>query len=259
MKMKSDNYYNVSLMEGEHVREIRIFEKVKPKGKKVKRLHITKKSSNKKTNIESRAKSNHRAKKKIIGLIQNNFLNTKFSFITLTFRYNLEDVSMANEILAKYIRKIRKISKEELKYICVMEFQKRGAIHYHLISNLYKPDYKKNHEYWASIIKNDERIKDDGGSVRVENISNNDDAMRISSYISKYMTKSLGKESLFGKKCYSTSKNLSRLKPSNMLIDNAFNNEKEINRLIDNNQIISRAEYTDAYSGKRIKYYSLAK
>ena len=61
------------------------------------------------------------------------------SFITLTFKENLKDISIANKKFNSFVSNVRK-KKKDFKYIAVPEFQKRGAVHYHLLSNLSKDD-----------------------------------------------------------------------------------------------------------------------
>ena len=57
------------------------------------------------------------------------------TFITLTFEENLKDIDVANQKFKSWRTKIKSIFKD-FKYICVPEFQKRGAVHYHLLTNL---------------------------------------------------------------------------------------------------------------------------
>jgi len=57
------------------------------------------------------------------------------SFITLTFAKNISNIKEANKLYNIWTTKIRKVF-PDFTYICVPEYQKRGAIHYHMISNL---------------------------------------------------------------------------------------------------------------------------
>lgn len=58
------------------------------------------------------------------------------SFITLTFRENVTDLSEANNKLENWIRQIRR-KYPDFMALGVPEFQKRGAVHYHFLTNLY--------------------------------------------------------------------------------------------------------------------------
>jgi len=63
------------------------------------------------------------------------------TFITLTFVENITCVEQANIMFDNWRRSIKRV-KSDFKYVCVPEFQKRGAVHYHLLTNLdIKNDY----------------------------------------------------------------------------------------------------------------------
>ena len=57
------------------------------------------------------------------------------SFITLTFAENITDLDKANAMFNDYTTQIRK-KFPSFMYVGVIEFQKRSAIHYHLITNI---------------------------------------------------------------------------------------------------------------------------
>ena len=61
--------------------------------------------------------------------------NTKF--MTLTFKDNIEDVSVTNYEFSKFIKRLNyhlyHVKKQYLQYLAIWEKQKRGAIHYHII------------------------------------------------------------------------------------------------------------------------------
>lgn len=55
-------------------------------------------------------------------------------FITYTFAENIRDIKRANAEFKRHIDELRKrIVGRSLKYVCVPETQKRGAIHYHVV------------------------------------------------------------------------------------------------------------------------------
>lgn len=56
------------------------------------------------------------------------------SFVTLTYAVNETDIDKAYKDFQIWVRQIKRIF-PEFVYICVPEFQKRGAIHFHLICN----------------------------------------------------------------------------------------------------------------------------
>lgn len=57
------------------------------------------------------------------------------SFVTLTFKENITDLNVANRKFNIAMKKIRRKYKNFM-YLGVPEFQKRGAVHYHLLTNL---------------------------------------------------------------------------------------------------------------------------
>ena len=128
------------------------------------------------------------------------------TFITLTFKENITDIKYANKRFRYFIDKIQRVYKD-LKYICIPEFQKRGATHYHLLTNIdvnndliYKQldnEYFLHIKYW-----ND-------GFTKVDKLKN--DIKKIIGYISKYMTKDIDNR-LFNCHRYFYSRNLIRPK-----------------------------------------------
>lgn len=84
----------------------------------------------------------------------------------------------------------------EFKYVAVIEFQKRGAIHYHMISDLpYVPA-----QYIANKWKQ--------GNIKINKIKHVDN---VGAYVTKYMTEDMDDKRLQGKKAYNHSQN--NLKP----------------------------------------------
>jgi hypothetical protein len=56
-------------------------------------------------------------------------------FVTLTFREHITDLDEANILFKKFIQRLRS-RWGDFKYLAVIEFQKSGRIHYHMISDL---------------------------------------------------------------------------------------------------------------------------
>lgn len=121
-------------------------------------------------------------------------------FITLTFRENMAVIKPANRIYSKFIQRFNHFlfceKKSRLKYIVTIEFQKRGAVHYHAI--FFNLPYREN-------IKLDvERLWGEG-FVKVKAIY---DMKDVGNYVMKYITKKHFDYRLVGKKCYFSSRNL---------------------------------------------------
>lgn len=131
----------------------------------------------------------------------------KPKFLTLTFAENVQDIKQANYEFKKFRQRLEYELKLKLKYVAVVEFQKNGRIHYHVIFfNL--PYVEAN--YLASIWRN--------GFIKINAISHVDN---VGAYVTKYMTKDNDDERLRGKKSYFTSRGLN--KPVEKYL-----NEKEI-------------------------------
>ena len=167
------------------------------------------------------------------------------TFITLTFSDNITDIKIANKEFNKFISKIKRVYKN-FKYICVPEFQKRGAVHYHLLTNIninnekliYKQidNSKFSHiKYWNN------------GFDKIEG-----DIKKIIGYISKYMTKDIDNR-LFGKHRYMYSQNLN--KPVISYLD--LSNEKHIeflNNILNNKNLIYSNEYLNEFFNEKINF-----
>lgn len=150
------------------------------------------------------------------------------TFITLTIAENITDVAQANKIFDTWRTKaqaVLKVKEKELSYVCVPEFQKRGAIHYHLLTNL---DYESSEliipqkeftEKQMREMTQEQRDKCKDvkywryGYSRVDDLT---DIHDVVGYISKYMTKDIDNR-LWGKRRYLASHNLKR--PSTLFID----------------------------------------
>lgn len=138
--------------------------------------------------VERREDNLNRTKKSIKRLINSN--PDMIRFHTLTFAENLTNVKKANYKFKKFVQRL-KYQYGDFKYLCVIEFQKRGAVHYHYVTNLpYIPSHKLEN-IWGN------------GFIKVKKLKNVDN---IGAYISKY----LGKEThqlLYKKKKFFYSKN----------------------------------------------------
>jgi hypothetical protein len=81
-------------------------------------------------------RSAYRATNKIQLLIQGNMFNHQEEipkFLTLTFRENITELKKANKLFRHFIKRLNRKCKKTIRYVAVPEFQKRGAVHYHLL------------------------------------------------------------------------------------------------------------------------------
>lgn len=75
-----------------------------------------------------------RAKNKIIDYCDANS-DIFCTFITLTFKDNISSIDDANFVYNSWRTYIKKIF-PDFSYLCVPEFQERGAVHYHILCNI---------------------------------------------------------------------------------------------------------------------------
>jgi hypothetical protein len=197
---KYDNYFHY----GERIKN--------PNEKGLK--NIPKKKENK---LESRQLSNFRSKRNLKRLINSNAGIYKkktgdFSppvFLTITFAENITDVQQANKEFTNFLKRLNywvwKVKKNKLKYAGVIEFQKRGAVHYHVVFfNLKYITQKEIADIWSN------------GFIKINKVKN---IFNLGSYVCKYMSKNLDDKRLCGKKAYFTSKQLE--KPVEIMEKNA--------------------------------------
>lgn len=172
------------------------------------------------------------------------FGKNKDCFLTLTYKENFDDVKKAKEhfkaFLKKWERRRKKIlgeNCERLKYVYVIEFQERGAIHFHCI--FFDLEY-------TLIFENDKKNKRDKtlselwghGFIKINSLDNVDN---VGAYLIKYMSKDLIDERLKNADLYGLSREnlnkpiieknpaivqslLSSCK-NNIIYSNSFNNE----------------------------------
>jgi hypothetical protein len=122
---------------------------------------------------EARAKNYAQVKKRLIRLIWSNENLNKF--ITLTLRENIGDLKITNPLFNDYINKMRKVY-PNFNYICVPEFQERGAVHYHTLNSLPFIPAKKIADLWSN------------GFIRVKRVNR---IKNLARYMTKYLTKDL--------------------------------------------------------------------
>lgn len=141
----------------------------------------------------------------------------KSVFMTLTFAENIQDFDTANHEFKLFIMRLGNLvgsrkNQNCLKYIVVPEFQKRGAIHYHVVFfNLRYIPAKTIHEIWRN------------GFIKINAIEQIDN---VGAYICKYLGKDLDDDRLRGKKSYFSSRGL--YKPIVVKLDLATDKDKKI-------------------------------
>lgn len=180
-------------------------------------------------------------------------INEWQTFITLTFGENIQDVKVANKRFKYFIDKVRRV-KPDLKYLCITEFQKRGAIHYHLLTNINIKDNSliysqednpkfKHIKFWNEGFDSIEVMK---GDVK-----------KIIGYISKYMTKDIDNR-LFCHRRYFYSQNLQHPKVNYINKDNS----KEFNfykKIIQDANLVYNDKYINPYDNTEVIFLEYLK
>ena len=180
-------------------------------------------------------------------------INEWQTFITLTFAENIQDVKVANKRFKYFIDKVRRV-KPDLKYLCITEFQKRGAIHYHMLSNINIKDSSliysqednpkfKHIKFWNEGFDSIEIMK---GDVK-----------KIIGYISKYMTKNIDNR-LFSHRRYFYSQNLQQPKVNYINKDNL----KEIDfykKIIQDANLVYNDKYINPYDNTEVIFLEYLK
>jgi len=143
-----------------------------------------------------------RAREQINNLV---LANTDFSksaprFVTFTFAKNVTNLRTANEMWQNFMRKFRKQS-PNLKYLCVVEFQKRGSVHYHVL--FFNLRFKKG-------IKETIRTLWGHGFIKFKSAKRIEKIEHLGLYLAKYLQKKIMDIRLRGEKAYFCSKNLTK-------------------------------------------------
>jgi hypothetical protein len=155
---------------------------------------------------------------KLIRLINSNPQLT--TFVTLTFKENVQDFKYCAECfdtMRRLINKDMKIRGDKFEYVSVIEFQQRGAIHYHMLCNLSIPfvtvrdDRRKSEEQ-----KNYENLFSlsywEYGFVGIQPLTPNpkygDSVDNVGAYLVKYMTKEIDNPTVKNQKMFRCSQGL---------------------------------------------------
>lgn len=159
--------------------------------KKGKNVGVAKGKSNKA--LENFIRSTMRARRKIFDIVACNINMLDYygniqrpKFWTLTFADNIQDIKEANKEFTDFNKRLSyhfyKINKNVLKYVCIPEFQKRGAVHYHVLYfNLPYIEQSVLLNIWKQ------------GFVFVESIKNTSEIENFAKYVCKYISKNNSK------------------------------------------------------------------
>ena len=117
-------------------------------------------------------------------------------FITFTFAENIVSLKEANACWTAFIKRLKYHLDFNPAYVAVVEFQRRGAVHYHAVFfNI--PFIENIKESWAEIWSH--------GFISIKSVQK---INSIGAYLSKYLQKGVVDARLFNEKCYFTSRGL---------------------------------------------------
>jgi len=152
-----------------------------------------------------------RARRQIRRLVNANTASEVPKFVTFTFAKNIRSLQEANPLFTRFQKEMQRRF-GRTRYLCVPEFQKRGAVHYHVIyfDLPYIPRIKEEFSKlwshgWVKVIA-------------VRKIRN------VGAYVSKYLQKGLGDRRSVGQKGYFCSRR--------MIQPEEFRAEEGIDRLL---------------------------
>jgi len=150
-------------------------------------------STGKKENGEKRLNNIQKTEKMLRRLINSNVTETS-KFLTLTYSDNQVDLKQAKTDFKRFIERLKRNYKLVPSYVYVTEFQKRGAVHFHVIfNNLPYIPSKELSRLWGH------------GFIKINRITKVDN---VGAYICKYMTKSVDDERLQNSDLYGRSRGL---------------------------------------------------
>lgn len=170
------------------------------------------------------------------------------TFITLTYEDNQTNIDIAKNDFRYFIDKVQRVYKE-FKYICIPEFQKRGAVHFHLLTNI-----DINNEKLIYIQADNKKFKHikywNKGFTKVDILEN--DIKKIIGYISKYMTKDID-DRLYNRHRYYYSRNLNKPKINYLDLSNEKHQEFYCEILKDK-KLIYENDYRNVYNDEKIAF-----
>lgn len=123
-------------------------------------------------------------------------------FLTLTYAENLTDLRRARKDFNSFATNVKNRYGKQIRFVCVPEFQKRGAIHFHTL-------------FWGlpSILverERDTRVLAKLWGKGFIDLKKTDGNKKIAGYCAKYMQKSFLDERLSGMRAWTASRNLKK-------------------------------------------------
>lgn len=159
-----------------------------------------------------------RLKRNFIRLVRSNLGGTESPlFFTFTM-VEVVRIEIAYRIFTRFVQRVRRIYGSHSRYIAVPEFQKRGAVHFHVL-------------WWGfpqEVVLNETRNRTiqhlwQRGFI---DCFRTDGSPKLASYVAKYMHKALFDDRLYSQKAYVCSRNV--LRPVLLPTSSAFGVSSEL-------------------------------
>lgn len=218
-------------------------------------------SGKKESNKEFTDRSLAKTRDKLIEYASENASEFK-SFITLTFKENVKDLDIANKEFHRWVSKTKR-KYPKFIYLGVPEFQKRGAVHYHVLTNLVcgkeiekrdiKKTYNKEKDTWYEMEYYNIPFWSKGFSSAFD-LSLTDEHFNVALYITKYLYKDIDNR-LWGRKKILRSNNLKEpdmyyLSDKSEIYKDAMNYIKEKDYLINEFTFTPKDSYQIGFKSK---------
>ncbi|MGT2750542.1 rolling circle replication-associated protein [Streptococcus orisasini] len=207
-----------------------------------------KNESDERSRYKRLAKTRQNARHELMRLIDTNYCEKMTKFLTITTKENIQSRQEFNLLFDKFMKRLNyhafKSKKKLLKYVAVLEKQKRGAYHAHiLLFNLPYIPYKKLQKIWTL------------GSVWI-NLVDIDSKDNRGRYITKYMEKGITQEILEhkGKKSYYSSKNLTKPTQLRILDDESIDNLVSDKHIAYQNDYTAKLKINGEWIENKVKY-----
>jgi len=187
-----------------------------------------------------------RLKRHFIRLAGANLVGTECPlFFTFTM-VEIVRIEIAYRIFTAFIQKLRRQYGLHWRYIAVPEFQKRGAVHFHVL-------------FWGL----PEKIEIDERNTRTiqrlwargfVDCFRTDGSPKLVGYLTKYMSKAMFDQRLFGAKAYSASRNA--LRPLLFRLDEEFDDVADYFLPVSNSPLQDRQFMTQWLGKGRYRLYN---
>lgn len=185
--------------------------------------------------------------------------------LTLTIAENIEDIATAYNMFTAFAHVLKKKFGTSIKWIAVPEFQKRGAVHFHVLIWGLSPDLACQLGTGYYIDKNGKRIKRHACTPSRQcerrsrylagvwkagyvDLVRTDGSVKLSSYLAKYMSKAMHDDRLIGKRAYSASRNI--LRPVSLVSDFQIKHALSLWGVTVDNPPLQKKEYGTEFLGR---------